>query len=83
MNPAPPAVGRTMGAGPSHSPRRLWWLLVAVSGALLLCFACWPDRFRALGVNHLGVWFLDLHAILASCDAVAAGLDPYAANPLD
>ena len=83
MSPPPVAVGRTAGAGPSHSPRRLWWLLVAVSGALLLCFAFWPDRFRGFGVNHLGVWFLDLHAILASCDAVAAGLDPYTANPLD
>jgi hypothetical protein len=42
-----------------------------------------PEYLRLLGVNHLGVWFIDLHAILASCDAVAAGLDPYAYNPLD
>ena len=77
--PAAPVRG---GRG-APSPRRLWWLLVALSGAVLVCLARWPDAFRAFGINHLGVWFIDLHAVLASCDALAAGLDPYAANPLD
>lgn len=64
-------------------PRVLWWLLVAGWGGALACFALRPDWFRVTGVNHLGIWFLDIQAILASCDAQAAGLDPYAANPLD
>ncbi|MCX6952572.1 MAG: hypothetical protein NTV51_10470 [Verrucomicrobia bacterium] len=68
---------------PFPSPRFLWWSLVAVFGAVLTCFAATPDSFRAFGINHLGPWFLDLQAILASCDAQAAGLDPYANNPLD
>ncbi len=57
--------------------------MVVCAGSILLCFALAPNRFRAVGVNHYGVWFLDLHAILASGDAVAVGLDPYVANPLD
>ena len=63
--------------------RRLWWLMAGAVGAVLALFAAMPDRFRALGVNHLGPWFLDLYAILASNDALARGLDPYAHNPLD
>lgn len=63
--------------------RALWWTLVVFAGLVLVALSRAPEYLRLLGVNHLGVWFIDLHAILASCDAVAAGLDPYAYNPLD
>jgi hypothetical protein len=46
-------------------------------------FALRPAAFFAVGVNHLGPWFLDAYAILASNDAVARGLDPYVPNNLD
>lgn len=67
----------------ASSSRFLWWTLVVLAGLVLGALARAPEYLRLLGVNHLGVWFIDLHAVLASCDAVAAGFDPYAFNPLD
>jgi hypothetical protein len=61
----------------------LWWSLVAAAGVVFGCFGLCPFFFRALGVDHLGVWFLDLYAILAAGDAVTLGLDPSMPNPLD
>jgi hypothetical protein len=69
-----PAAGRSS---------RVAWVF---AGAMLLwfgAFALAPFRFFAIGVNHYGAWFLDTYAILASNDAVTAGLNPYAPNPLD
>lgn len=63
--------------------RRLWWLFVAGAFAVLAFFGLDPGLFRAIGVNHYGVWFLDIFAILASNDALARGFDPYLPNPLD
>lgn len=63
--------------------RRLWWCLVAVVAAVATLFGLHPERFRALGVNFYGVWFLDTFALLASSDAHARGLDPYVTNALD
>ena len=63
--------------------RWCWWGMVAVAAGYYGCFFAWPRRFFAVGVNHLGVWFLDAYAILASNEALALGLDPYAPNPLD
>ena len=68
---------------PSPSPRRLWWMFVALAGIIFVSLALAPQLLRVVGVNHYGVWFLDLSAILASNDALALGLDPYAPNPLD
>ncbi|MSU66212.1 MAG: hypothetical protein EXS38_08965 [Opitutus sp.] len=65
------------------SPRALWWLLVALTIGWFGSFALWPDLFFCVGVNHLGVWFLDTFAILASNDALTLGRDPYAPNVLD
>lgn len=42
-----------------------------------------PDWLSYIGIRHFGVWFIDSYAILASNDALARGLDVYAANPLD
>jgi hypothetical protein len=63
--------------------RRLRWILAVVAAAYFSAFGFFPAAFRYLGVNHFGVWFLDSFALLASNDALARGLDPYAINPLD
>jgi hypothetical protein len=60
------------------------WMLLALGAVVYMgFFAVYPDLFMAVGVNYLGVWFLDSFAILASNDALARGLDVYAFNPLD
>jgi len=46
---------------------------------LVLC----PVMFDWMGLVHLGRWFLDSFAILASSDFAALGHDPHQANPLD
>ena len=67
-----PAAGRV----------RFAFLVLAAFGLLL--FALLPARVTGkLGLTDHGVWFLDTHAILASSDAVQAGLDPTRPNPLD
>lgn len=65
------------------TPRALWWLFVVLTLVWLGSFALFPDLFFCVGVNHLGVWFLDTFAILASNDALSRGLDPFAPNALD
>jgi hypothetical protein len=67
----------------AQPPRRFWWVLVAFAGLMFTALVLNPGLLRVLGVNHYGVWCLDLSAILASNDALARGLDPYAPNPLD
>lgn len=69
---------------PSPASRASWSLaLVAfVTGYFSLGFR-WPALLDYLAIPHLGIWFVDTYALLASSDALAAGLDPYAANPLD
>lgn len=69
-------------AAPTHSSRIAWIFAVAML-AWFTAFALAPFAFFAVGVNHFGTWFLDTYAILASNDAVTAGLNPYAPNPLD
>ncbi len=64
------------------SPWRVRGLFVAAVLAWFLVLPGWPKVFFALGIQHY-LPFLDLYAILASNDAVTAGLDPYAPNPLD
>lgn len=58
-------------------------LLIGVTVAGLLGFTLFPKIAFGLGISDYGRWFLDSYAILASNDAIAAGLDPYHANPLD
>lgn len=67
-------------------PPRPWALRVLLVGAVgvVLCAAILDPRVLVmLGLPDYGRWFLDSYAILASNDAVRAGLDPYAPNPLD
>lgn len=59
----------------------LFALAVLCAQALVVRF---PLVLTALGVEPpAGWWFVDTYALLASSDAVALGLDPYAPNPLD
>ncbi len=62
---------------------RLWLLLALLGLGYFGLLAFHPGLYFALGVNHYDAWFLDTFALLASNDAVARGLDPYAPNPLD
>ncbi|MBI5771814.1 MAG: DUF2029 domain-containing protein [Verrucomicrobia bacterium] len=66
-----------------NSPRRLWWLMAAFAGTWYLSFIYFPGLYLFVGVNHMGKWFLDTYAILASNDALTLGRDPWAYNPLD
>ena len=63
--------------------RRLGCYLGVLAACYFAVFVAYPRLFVFAGVNHYGVLFLDLYAVLASSDAAALGLDPYAANPLD
>lgn len=56
------------------------WLAVLAGYCLLALFPLVKRRF---GIFDQGMWFLDSYAILASSDAVRAGLDPSQPNPLD
>lgn len=62
------------------SPRLL---LIALTLAGLGTFILRPSLTTKLGIATYGRWFLDSYAVLASNDAVQAGLDPAAPNPLD
>jgi hypothetical protein len=67
----------------SDRPRTLRLVLAGLTILGYGIFAFVPDAFFPIGVDHLGVWFLDSFAILASNDALQRGLDPYGLNPLD
>ncbi|MFA6204499.1 MAG: hypothetical protein WC710_15075 [Gallionella sp.] len=58
-------------------------LLCAMIAVYYLGLVLFPVLFRVLGLNFEFMWFLDSHALLAASDAAAAGLNPYARNPLD
>jgi hypothetical protein len=64
-------------------PNRWPWLLAAGVAAVYVAVALRPGLLDLLAIPHLGIWFLDTYALLASCDALASGLDPYVPNPLD
>lgn len=65
-------------------PARRWrFCLAAAVAAYAAALASFPGLLRFLGVSHYGHWFLDGYAILAANDAVGAGLNPWAPNPLD
>jgi len=63
-----------------------------VNPTLLLAVICltgwmacvlWPKILTSLGLAAYGMTYLDSYAILAALDAVRAGQDPHAVNPLD
>lgn len=63
--------------------RRLGWLFALLVAGWFAVPVFWPRLYPLLGVHDFGVWFLDSFALLASNDALARGLDPWADNPLD
>ena len=71
----PPATSRRL-----LSPAVLLLLLVLAGWS---AFSLLPGLGRTLGVTDGGLWFVDSYAVLASSDAVRAGLDPFLPNPLD
>lgn len=78
---------------PRRDPRLWAFLFALVVFGWLAAFFLHPDMLTKVGVGHYRiefapqrfqeVWFLDTLAILAANDAVTAGADPYARNPLD
>jgi hypothetical protein len=74
------AVPATASRSVLLSPRVL---LVCLPLAGLLLFVLFPRVQSKLGLFDYGRWFLDTYAILATNDAIKAGLDPYLPNPLD
>lgn len=71
----PPDPGRRF------QPRLLFVLLI--TAGLLVVVLSPGGLNRKLGLIDYGIWFLDSYAVLASNDAVQAGLDPDQHNPLD
>jgi hypothetical protein len=74
IDPAAPPPVRPL------SPRLVLVLAVLAGYCLLALF---PIIKRRLGIFDQGMWFMDSYAVLASSDAVRAGLDPWQPNPLD
>ncbi|MDI1319274.1 MAG: hypothetical protein PSW75_03645 [bacterium] len=68
---------------PIAPDRRPVLLLAALTVLGWMACAVWPRVLSKLGITDYGQWFLDSYAVLASNDAVRAGLSPDADNPLD
>lgn len=69
----------------SSASTPLWpvGLLAGLTLSGWLAGALWPGLLLALGIHDYGTSYLDSYALLAALDAVRAGADPHAANPLD
>jgi hypothetical protein len=58
-------------------------MLGAVALAVWLVPALFPGLVTLIGFEFPDKWFIDSYAILASCDAVRAGIRPDVPNPFD
>ena len=67
---------------PRDSYRYVWWLAAITLGGWL-AVALRPQLLAAIGISDYGTSYLDSYAVMASLDAMRAGADPHAANPLD
>jgi hypothetical protein len=65
-----------------HTHRRHLLLALLVAAYYGVCCR-WPQWMTIIGVDNLGIWFMDTRAVLAASDAYAQGLNPYLPNPLD
>jgi hypothetical protein len=67
------------------APRRSWpvWWLAGLPLLVWMAGAIWPRLLVTLGIYDYGKVYLDSYAVLAALDAVRAGADPHAVNPLD
>lgn len=70
---------------PNAGPVPAWpllWTVVLTLGAWM-AGVIWPRLLVTLGLYDYGRMYLDSYAILAALDALRAGADPHAVNPLD
>ena len=60
-------------------------VLALVGITLVGWMACviWPRVLISLGIASYGMWYLDSYAVLATLDALRAGISPDGANPFD
>ena len=58
-------------------------LLAGLTLTAWLACALWPRLLVMLGIYDYGTFYLDSYALLAAFDAMRAGADPHAVNPLD
>lgn len=58
-------------------------LLAGLTLAGWMAGALWPRLLGMLGIDDYGTTYLDSYALLAAFDALRAGADPHAVNPLD
>lgn len=74
------------GPGSGRAHPGLWrhglWVLGLVSAIWLACFL-FPQVWVATGIGEANRPFMDLHGILAACDAAQAGVDPFRPNDFD
>ncbi len=64
------------------SPRPVG-LLVTLTLVGWIASMVWPVLLAKMGIYNYGTHYLDSYVVLASLDAVRAGADPHAVNPLD
>lgn len=60
-----------------------WLSLTGVTLAGWMLVTLYPIILTKLGIGDTKMWYLDTYAVLAACDARAAGLSPDVPNPLD
>lgn len=83
--PIPPAMKAPAG-GPSGAdtvPLRFVGWVLGLTLAVWMAGAIWPHLLVTFGIYDYGRPYLDSYAVLAALDAVRAGANPHAANPLD
>lgn len=83
VTPVAPFLNRRGHSPLLAGPGKWRWVFILAMVFFYLGLMIWPGVFALFGVDHRMGWFLDSYAILASNDAVAAGLNPWEVNPLD
>ena len=62
---------------------RLKFVLLGLLLGLHVLLGSFPQIMADFGVGRSGIWFRDMHAMLAASDAAREGLDPFVSNPYD
>jgi hypothetical protein len=75
-----PAAPRIMSSPRRQLNRTILTALVAICYAVI---CRWSQIMDRMGIGHMGMWFLDMRALLAASDAHQLGIDPAGKNPLD
>lgn len=81
----PPPATNQPASRPDSRPASPWPVVWAAgfTVAAWLVGAVWPGLLLTFGISNYGKNYLDSYAVLAALDAVRAGIDPHAFNPLD